>query len=98
MSSERKPKAKPQARRRRLDQLVRQIESAMEVLSQASCGAIGPTGATLEEMEESWNAGRTYGDDSYYDTCQHAWRLLEIAVAMSNPTGQTVPHKTARKD
>lgn len=79
-------KAEPQDGRRRLDQLVRQIESAMEVLSQASCGAIGPTGATLEEMEESWNAGRTYGDDCYYDTCQHAWRLLEIAVAMSNPT------------
>lgn len=77
-------KATPQARRRRLDPLVRQIESAMSVLSQASCGTIGPRGATLEEMEEEWNAGRTYGDDAYYDTCQHAWRLLEIAVAMSN--------------
>lgn len=84
MSSERKPKATPQASRRRLDLIVRQIHEAMDVLSQASCGAIGPDGATMEEMEEVWEAGGTYGDDAYYDTCQHAWRLLEVAVAMSN--------------
>ena len=87
-------KATPQAHRRRLDPLVRQIESAMSVLSQASCGTIGPRGATLEEMEEEWNAGRTYGDDAYYDTCQHAWRLLETAVAMSNK-GSSVPPPAA---
>ena len=39
----------------------------------------------MEEMQEVWENGGTYGDDAYYDTCQHAWRLLEIAVAMSNP-------------
>lgn len=69
---------------RSLDLIVRQILEAMDVLSQASCGAIGPDGATMEEMEEAWEAGGTYGDDAYYDTCQHVWRLLEMAVAMSN--------------
>ena len=69
-----------------LQPIVRQIQEAMAVLSQASCGAIGPNGATMEEMQEVWENGGTYGDDAYYDTCQHAWRLLETAVAMSNPT------------
>lgn len=75
---------KAQAPGRSMDPVVRQILEAMDVLSQASCGAIGPDGATMEEMEEAWEAGGTYGDDAYYDTCQHAWRLLEMAVAMSN--------------
>lgn len=79
---------KAEAVGRSLDPVVRQILEAMDVLSQASCGAIGPDGATMEEMEEVWEAGGTYGDDAYYDTCQHVWRLLEMAVAMSNPGGQ----------
>ncbi|NCC85683.1 MAG: hypothetical protein EOM03_16405 [Clostridia bacterium] len=77
---------------RSLDPVVRQILEAMDVLSQASCGSIGPDGATMEEMEEAWEAGGTYGDDAYYDTCQHVWRLLEMAVAMSNPSGQAATH------
>ena len=79
---------KAQASGRSLDPVVRQILEAMDVLSQASCGAIGPDGATMEEMEEAWEAGGTYDDDAYYDTCQHAWRLLEMAVAMSNAGGK----------
>ena len=51
---------------------------------QASCGAIGPNGATMDELQEAWNDGHPYGEDSYYDTCQHAYRILEIAVDMSN--------------
>ena len=91
MSSEQKPSDQPQAPVRSQEPLVRQIQDAMKVLEQASCGAIGKNGATLEEMEQVWNKGGIYGEDAYYDTCQHAWRLLEIAVNMSN----TGPHDGA---
>jgi len=56
------------------------IAEAMRVLSDASCGGVGAEGPTLDEMKEIWDTGKTVGEDAYYDTCQHAYRLLEKAL------------------
>lgn len=64
--------------------LVRQIEMAMEVLSQASCGGVGSEGATMEQLQDAWNQGEHYAHDAYYDSCQHAYRLLENARSAAN--------------
>ena len=56
------------------------VKEAMVVLEGASIGAIGEDGATLEEMEQAWEEGHPMYDDSYYDTCQHAWLLLSRAA------------------
>lgn len=54
------------------------ITRAMEVLEAASVGGIGSGGPTIQEMEQDWwQYGQMSENDAYYDTCQHAWRLLE---------------------
>jgi hypothetical protein len=57
------------------------IEDAMLVLENAACGGVGHADATLDELRALWENGEVYGNDSYADTCQHAYRLLEIAYA-----------------
>lgn len=52
----------------------------------------------MEEMQEVWENGGTYGDDAYYDTCQHAWRLLEAAVAMSNPVADRMANEKGERE
>lgn len=52
------------------------VKLAMEVLEQASVGGVGPDGDSLEELEEQWDKGKCAGNDAYYETCQHAWLLL----------------------
>jgi hypothetical protein len=61
------------------------IEAAMKVLVDASCGGVGAEGPTLSEMEEIWDSGNPAGGDAYYDTCQHAYRLLEQALENDEP-------------
>ncbi len=58
----------------------RRVEEAMEVLHYAPCGAVGAEGMTIAEMQEAWNRGQFAEDDATYDTCQHAYRLLEKAL------------------
>jgi hypothetical protein len=57
------------------------IRQAMGVLEEMPTGAIGETGPTIEEMIVEWEKGSCYGNDATYDTCQHVWRLLEMALA-----------------
>ena len=57
------------------------IRQAMDVLEDLPMGAIGATGPTIEEMIVEWEKGHCYGNDATYDTCQHSWRLLEMALA-----------------
>ena len=59
------------------------IARAMDVLHSATCGGIGADGMTLAELEACWADGKTAEDDAMFDTCQHAWRILEMAAQTS---------------
>jgi len=65
------------------DAVIAKIREAIEVLEQAACGAVGSNGATMDDLRAAWNNGRMYEDDAYYNTCQHAYRLLEEAVCLA---------------
>ena len=54
---------------------------AMVVLESCSVGGVGKDGMTLKEMQECWEAGVTVEDSSEYDLCQHAWHILNYALA-----------------
>ena len=79
------------------DDVISKIKEAMEALEQAACGAVGSNGATMADLRAAWNQGSLYGDDAYYNTCQHAYRLLEEAVSMATtPTeASNAAHRTA---
>ena len=57
----------------------KKIAEAMDVLQEAE-SAVGESGPTIDEMNAEWAQGRHYGDDAFYDTCQHVWRLLETTT------------------
>jgi hypothetical protein len=59
------------------------IASAMEVLQIATCGGIGSNGMTLSELDACHEVGTMAEDDAMFDTCQHAWRILEMAMKAS---------------
>jgi len=52
------------------------IRRVMIVLENYPSGGVGEDGPTLPEMEAFWNEGGVY-EDGRYDTCQHAWLLLD---------------------
>jgi hypothetical protein len=56
------------------------ITRAMDVLQSATCGGIGADGMTMADLEACWADGHMAEDDAMYDTCQHAWRILEMAT------------------
>lgn len=66
--------------KKEIEEVASLITEAINVLYNAPCGAIGENGATMEELEEVWNKGQSYDDDAVYDTCQHAYRILEKAI------------------
>lgn len=53
------------------------IRECMERLTFYQGLGIGVDGETLEELDEIHCAGKFADDDSAYDTCQTAWRMLE---------------------
>jgi len=64
------------------------IIRAMDVLQSATCGGIGSNGMTLSELDACWADGHMAEDDAMYDTCQHAWRILEMAMKAGKGKGE----------
>ena len=56
------------------------VSRAMDVLQIATCGGIGAEGMTLSELDACHEVGKMAEDDAMLDTCQHAWRILELAM------------------
>ena len=57
------------------------IIEAMSLLEQVPQGGVGPSGASLEEIEAAENAGHNIEHDAVYHVVQKAWLLLNSVKA-----------------
>lgn len=62
--------------------ILSKIESAMESLTWASMGGVGPDGATQAELDEAAAKGQHFAGDSDYHAMQQAYLTLAEALEM----------------
>ena len=57
-----------------------QIADVMELLESIPQGGVGPSGASMAEIEAAENAGHSVEDDAVYHVVQKSWLLLREAL------------------